>query len=168
MTGTKKLFVIYTALLAVMVSLAAAPAVSAQSIPLTPSDDDVNAVAEQLYCPVCENISLDVCDTTACVQWRDLIRAKLADGWTAEQIKDYFVLQYGDRVLAQPPARGFNWLVYLLPAFIFLAGVALLLRIFRKVPAEAAPARSGESDEQQRPPDPYANRVEEALRQKRK
>ena len=34
-------------------------AVSAQQP--TPSDDEVNAIARQLYCPVCENTPLDVC-----------------------------------------------------------------------------------------------------------
>ena len=55
-----------------------------------PSDDEVNAVAKELYCPVCENIPLDVCPTQACAQWRDLIREKLAGGWNKEQIKNYF------------------------------------------------------------------------------
>ena len=80
-----------------------------------PSDDQVNAVAKQLYCPVCENIPLDVCPTQACAQWRDLIRQKLAEGQTKEQIKQYFAAQYGDRVLAEPPRQGLNWLVWARP-----------------------------------------------------
>src|SRR5262245_61490434 len=81
----------------------------------TPSDNDVNRVARQLYCPVCENVPLDVCPTQACAEWRADIRERLAQGWTDEQIKAYFAQQYGDRVLAQPPARGLNLLLYLLP-----------------------------------------------------
>ena len=30
-----------------------------------PTDDEVNAVAKQLFCPVCENTPLDVCPTQA-------------------------------------------------------------------------------------------------------
>lgn len=92
------------------------------------SDDEVNAIAKQLYCPVCENIPLDVCGTQACIQWRELIREKLAEGWDGDQIKEYFVLQYGDRVLAEPPRRGINLLVYLIPPMAFLAGVYILFR----------------------------------------
>ena len=51
-----------------------------------PSDDDVNEVARQLYCPVCENIPLDTCGTAACEQWRGIIRDKLAEGWTAPAV----------------------------------------------------------------------------------
>ena len=92
------------------------------------TDDEVNAVAKQLYCPVCENIPLDVCGTQACAQWRELIREKLSQGWDEDQIKEYFVLQYGDRVLAEPPRRGLNWLVYILPPVAFVTGVIILFR----------------------------------------
>ena len=78
-------------MLTLLLGLLVAGAVSAQQP--TPSDDQVNAIAKQLYCPVCENIPLDVCPTTACAQWRELIRQKLDDGWTEQQIKDYFVQQ---------------------------------------------------------------------------
>jgi cytochrome c-type biogenesis protein CcmH len=97
-----------------------------------PTDDDVNEVARQLYCPVCENIPLDTCGTTACEQWRGIIRDKLADGWTEDEIKNYFVNQYGDRVLAEPPRRGFNWVVYLVPVAIFVGGGFLFYRGFQQ------------------------------------
>src|SRR4026208_1211951 len=77
----------------------------------TPTDDDVNRVAKQLYCPVCESTPLDVCPTEACRQWRDLIRSMLAEGKSDEEIKQYFVAQYGDRVLAEPPNRLASYLV---------------------------------------------------------
>jgi cytochrome c-type biogenesis protein CcmH/NrfF len=43
-----------------------------------PSDDEVNAIARQLFCPICENTPLDVCPTQACHDWRELIRQMLA------------------------------------------------------------------------------------------
>ncbi len=96
-----------------------------------PTDNDVNSIAKQLYCPVCENTPLDVCPTQACAEWRELIREKLSAGWSAEQIKQYFADQYGDRVLAAPPARGLNLFLYILPPAVILAGVYLLYRAFR-------------------------------------
>lgn len=96
----------------------------------TPTDDEVNAIAKQLYCPVCENTPLDVCPTQACAQWRALIREKLTDGWTEDQIKQYFVDNYGARVLSEPPRTGLNWMVYILPPLIILVGVFILIRSF--------------------------------------
>ncbi len=96
------------------------------------TDDEVNAVAKQLYCPVCENTPLDVCPTQACKDWRELIRQQLSDGWTEQQIKDYFVANFGPRVLANPPNKGFTSLVWLLPFAALLAGGAFLWRLLRQ------------------------------------
>jgi cytochrome c-type biogenesis protein CcmH len=131
-----------------------------------PTDDDVNAIAKQLYCPVCENIPLDVCPTQACEQWRATIREKLAEGWEEKQIKDYFVAQYGDRVLAEPPARGLNWLIYILPPVVILIGAYVLFRAFktwtRTPPPQSAPRAPSLSG----PDDPYAAQLEEELRRR--
>ena len=105
--------------------------VSAQQPTPSPSDDEVNAIASQLFCPVCQNTPLDVCPTQACRQWRDLIREMLAEGKTSAEIKQYFVDYYGARVLAEPPAAGLNWLVYVVPPLAFLAGAVLLFQAFR-------------------------------------
>lgn len=130
----------------------------------TPSDDEVNAIAKQLYCPVCENIPLDVCPTQACEQWRGTIREKLGLGWTEQEIKDYFVAQYGDRVLATPPARGLNWLVYVLPPLVIVAGAVLLGMTLRRWqrPVEGPPP----VDVPDMDADPYARRLEEELRKR--
>jgi len=135
----------------------------------TPSDDEVNAIAKQLYCPVCENIPLDVCPTTACAQWRELIRQKLADGWSEQTIKDYFVQQYGARVLGSPPAKGLNWLIYLVPPIAILAGVYVLYHAYRswKRPSraeESAPSNSlSDRDANQ---DEYIKRLENEVRKR--
>jgi cytochrome c-type biogenesis protein CcmH len=137
----------------------------------TPSDDEVNAIAKQLYCPVCENIPLDVCPTTACAQWRELIRQKLSEGWTEQQIKDYFVQQYGDRVLGTPPAKGINWLVYLVPPIAILAGVYILFRAIRlwkrPIQGENLETTNTDSPAQTDPStDEYIQRMEEEVRKR--
>ena len=126
----------------------------------TPSDDEVNAISKGLYCPVCENVPLDVCPTQACAQWRALIREKLIDGWTEDQIKQYFVDQYGDRVLAQPPARGLNWLIYILPPLIFVGGIVVVytnLKKIRKAPEKVLQETNIENEEK------YLQEIEKAL-----
>ena len=124
---------------------------------LFPSDDDVNRVASQLYCPICDNISLDVCPLEACQQWRELIREQLAEGWTEEDIKAYFVAQYGDRVLGEPPRQGLHWMLYVLPpVFILTAFVLLLVKMKR--PAREQPLQEGNLQ------DPYLQQVEHDLK----
>jgi cytochrome c-type biogenesis protein CcmH len=128
-----------------------------------PTDDDVNAIAKQLYCPVCENIPLDVCPTKACSQWRETIREKLAAGWSEEQIKGYFVEQYGARVLAAPPAQGLNLLIYILPVVSFMIAAFILGRALYSWRRTEAPA---ESDTPIKSDDPYVARLEEELRKR--
>jgi cytochrome c-type biogenesis protein CcmH len=132
--------------------------------PNFPSDDDVNAIASQLYCPVCENVPLDVCGTQACAQWRELIREKLVEGWTEEQIKEYFSIQYGDRVLAEPPARGLNWLVYVIPPLIFIAGAIFLYRGFIAWRKMGDDEEIAETDSESEIEDEYIARLEEELK----
>lgn len=88
-------------------------------------DDEVNRIAKNLYCPVCPNTPLDVCSTQACVQWRALIKDKLLAGQNEQQIRDYFVAQYGQQVLGAPPPQGFNWLAYILPAIGIILGALI-------------------------------------------
>ena len=128
-----------------------------------PTDDEVNAIAKQLYCPVCENIPLDTCQMRACRQWRDTIREKLIAGWSEDQIKQYFVDQYGVRVLATPPAKGINLLVYILPPVAFLIGAILLFRAFRNWRQVSIQA---EQVQPIQPEDPYVARLEEELRRR--
>ncbi len=152
------------ALLAALVSIAEAAPPSQAATPPAVTDDQVNAVAKGLYCPVCENTPLDVCPTLACIQWRATIREKLAAGWTTQQIDDYFVAQYGERVLARPSGRGLNVLVWVIPPLVILAGVVILWRLVlpmvrKPAPAPATPAAAAAADE-------YAQRLEAELRKR--
>jgi hypothetical protein len=61
----------------------------------------------------------------------ELIRQMLAEGKSEAEIKQYFVEYYGARVLSEPPRQGFNWIVYVLPPLMILAGVVLLFRTLR-------------------------------------
>jgi cytochrome c-type biogenesis protein CcmH len=132
-----------------------------------PSDDQVNAVARQLFCPVCENTPLDVCPTQACAQWRELIRAKLAQGWTADQIKQYFATQYGARVLAEPPQQGLNWLVYIIPPVLMLIGVYILYRALQSMRKQPVLADLNEPGPAAPDADEYLRRVEEELKKRK-
>jgi cytochrome c-type biogenesis protein CcmH len=155
------------------------PAATASAQQPTPSDDQVNAIARQLYCPVCENTPLDVCPTTACHQWRELIRQMLSEGRTETEIKQYFVDYYGARVLSEPPRTGINWLIYIVPPVAFLAGAFLLFRAFQtwkkmgKEPAIGAdrfPPQGSEPDHGDMPSttadDEYIARLEKELKER--
>lgn len=132
----------------------------------TPTDDEVNRIAKQLYCPVCESTPLDVCPTEACRQWRDVIRSMLAEGKSEEEIKQYFVQQYGARVLAEPPNRLVS---YLVPAVAILLGAFMLFRGFRMwmKPSITESSVEGAKPEAKPVQDPYIAKLEEELKKQK-
>ena len=131
------------------------------------TDDQVNAVAKQLNCPVCENVPLDVCETQACSQWRDLIRQKLGAGDKPEQIIAYFRTTYGDRVLQSPPREGFTGLVWVLPFVGLIAGVAILVVVLRRMAFQPAAAKV-EATQSPAGTDEYRRRLERELEEMNK
>jgi cytochrome c-type biogenesis protein CcmH len=103
------------------------------------SDDEVNEVAKDVYCPVCESTPLDVCATQACADWRELIRTKLGEGQSKEEIFEYFARQYGDGVLANPPNRGVSLIIlWVLPVVLLLIGALIFSRYMRNLRTNSA------------------------------
>ena len=144
----------------VLMSLPLVGAVAAQGGQVT--DDQVNAVAKKLNCPVCENVPLDVCETQACAQWRDLIRQKLAADEKPDQIIAYFRATYGDRVLQSPPREGFTGLLWILPFVGLIAGVAILVVVLRRMAFQPA-ATKVEAARPATEVDEYRERLEREL-----
>lgn len=138
-----------------------------------PTDDEVNAIAHKLYCPVCESTPLDVCPTDACKDWREQIRVMLSEGKSEDEILQYFEDQYGARVLAEPPKKGFYWLIYLLPPVLILAGAIVLFRSLKEwTRPKAASSISPYGDDagegrSEAPSDDYVARLEEELKKKK-
>ena len=132
-----------------------------------PTDDDVNKIAKQLYCPVCESTPLDVCPTEACRQWREVIRSMLVEGKSEAEIKQHFVIQYGVRVLNVPPNP---WVTYFVPGVAILIGALMLIRGFQmwKKPL-VAESVSGDAkrEAEQVPQDEYIQKMEAELRKRK-
>ena len=160
----KKLFWI-VALILVLSGLVTATVFAQGS---TPTDDEVNAIAKDLFCPVCENTPLDVCPTDACKEWREEIRGMLAEGKSEEEIKQHFVDYYGARVLSEPPRTGFNWLIYVVPPIVIVAGVFVLFRAFRawSQPSETEADTGEDEDAPEIDDDDYVARMEEELKKR--
>lgn len=115
-------------MLAVLVSIV--PILAQDTVPIPDgvdtsgiTDDQVNAVASQLYCPVCENIPLDTCGTAACQDWREEIRIMLATGMSPQEIIDNFVRRFGDRVVGTPQDPVLRTLSLVTPWIVVLLGV---------------------------------------------
>jgi cytochrome c-type biogenesis protein CcmH len=101
----------------------------------------------EVICPACHT-TLELSSSPIADRMRLFISARIAAGDTKSEIKSQLVDQFGEAVLAAPPKKGFNLLVWVLPlAGVVLAAVALgfLARRWSRtqVPAPADPSSNG-------------------------
>ncbi len=135
-------------LLVVAALVGGLPALSAAAV----SEEEVHAIAAELRCVVCQNLSVADSPSEMAHQMRDLIRERLAAGDRPDQVMAYFVQRYGDWVLLAPPARGLNLVLWLAPFAAVVGGLVLvvsLARRWRRTPASAslqAPPAVGPAD----------------------
>lgn len=95
----------------------------------------VHQIASKLRCPVCANLSVADSPSEFATQMRELIKEKVAQGESQEQILGYFASRYGEWILLEPKKGGLNLLLWLLPfAGVVAAGAGTWL-YFRKRPA---------------------------------
>src|SRR5664279_4568043 len=92
------------------------------------SDDEVNRISKGLYCPICQNVPLEVCETAACGRWREQVRDLIAQGETEQQIRAYFVDHFGAQTLGVPTNPVIQLLTIALP-FGLIALVGILIGV---------------------------------------
>lgn len=68
----------------------------------------------EIVCPTCKT-TLDQSNAPIANRMKQYIRARIAAGDSASEIKSQLVDQFGPAVLAEPPKRGFDLLAWLLP-----------------------------------------------------
>ena len=83
-------------------------------------------VASQLQCPVCNGESVADASTQVAAEMRDVIRHKLSQGESEQQVLQYFHDNYGDTILENPPKQGFTMIIWAGPVVGLLVGLFLL------------------------------------------
>ena len=100
-----------------LVAVAAALALAATAA-AAPNPADLEA---ELVCPTCDT-TLDQSNAPVAQRMKQIIRQRIAAGWTEKEIKADLVDQFGPGVLAEPPKSGFDLLAWLLPLGLLVAG----------------------------------------------
>lgn len=146
--------------LALLMSAAPARAQDAPTCTRPVTEDDVNRVSRNLYCPVCENLPLRDCPTEACERWRDQVRELLACGATDQEVRDYFVARFGQVAVGVPTDPTLQFFTVALPLLLIGAlGVSIGLMLWR---GRAQAAESAPKDAPS-PDDPYRAALEREL-----
>ena len=106
----------------------AAPITLAQE----PDYDRINDVARQMNCPTCVGINLADCRTQTCEQWREQIGDLIQEGYSDQEILDYFSTRYGNRVLLEPPKSGSTLFLWIIPVVAVIVGGGWLFYMIRR------------------------------------
>ena len=127
-------------------------------------EETARELEAMLIAPCCWSQPVSQHYSEAADQIRREVREYLAAGKSKQEILDYYVSQYGERILASPRPRGFNLLAYVLPWAFLIAGTAIVVsflkRQTRQLPdKQESKADRGPLDEE------YARRVEKEMRE---
>jgi cytochrome c-type biogenesis protein CcmH len=91
----------------------------------------VQHITSQLRCPVCQGETVADSSATISQDIRALVKQRIAEGQSDQDILSYVVRQYpGTRLL--PPASGVGLIVWTLPVIALIAGAAGLFFAFRR------------------------------------
>ena len=121
-------------------------------------EEQARSIDSSLICPVCPGESIDQSQVELARQMRELVREKLAEGWSKGQITQYFVDLYGEAVLASPPKKGINLVAWVVPFAVVGAAALMLLFVIR-----AMRKRQDGSPLEERELEPYLPRVDREL-----
>lgn len=155
------------------ISLLALVAVVSMATLACTSEDEIpelerraQALNKDIMCPVCPGETIDQSQNALSVDMRAIVMDKLEQGWTDDQVKDFFVERYGPSVLLEPPSEGFSLAAWVIPPVVIVAAMLVLylvMRTMRHTPvakpvdeAVAVPLTDQEQDE-------YFRRIEAAL-----
>jgi cytochrome c-type biogenesis protein CcmH len=111
------------------------------------SSDRAKAVGKKLMCMCGCGQVLTECNHIDCplsVPMLKEVNNRVTSGESDDLIVQSFVQEYGEKVLSEPPAHGFNSLAWAIPGIAFAIGLSLVVVVIRtwrrRVPLAPAPA----------------------------
>jgi cytochrome c-type biogenesis protein CcmH len=113
--------ILRTAAALVAAMVLAAPAAAACTHPRT----SLAYLEGQIMCPTCHT-TLDQSSSPAALAIEAQISKRIAQCWTADQIRAELVQNFGAGILAAPPRKGFDLLAWWLPIIGVVVGAVLL------------------------------------------
>jgi cytochrome c-type biogenesis protein CcmH len=133
-------------------ALAAAPqalAVQPDEILADPAlEVRARALSKELRCMVCQNQSIDDSEAPLARDLRLLVRERLTQGDTDQQVLDFLVSRYGTFVLLRPPLEWHTILLWGLPPAALIAGlIGLMIKVRRQRPTASGTEALSQDEE---------------------
>ena len=94
-------------------------------------------IEDSLIAPCCWSQPVSQHYSEIAEKIRKEVRAMVAAGKSRDEILDYYVSEYGERILAAPRPKGFNILAYILPWAALILGAWLLIVLLKRLRSSA-------------------------------
>ena len=83
-------------------------------------------LSKGIRCLVCQNQSIDDSDSDLAKDLRRIIRKKIIQGETDNEITQYLVDKYGNFILMKPPLYQDTYILWISPLLLMLAGITIM------------------------------------------
>jgi cytochrome c-type biogenesis protein CcmH len=98
---------------------------------LKANNEDINIkITKNLRCLICQGQSVYDSDSEFAISIKTLVDKKLEQGFSENQIYNFFKEKYGDWILYDPELNKNTYILWLLPILIFLIGGAIITKTF--------------------------------------
>ncbi len=87
-----------------------------------------NKITKNLRCLICQGQSVYDSDSDFANSMKILVDKKLAEGFSENEIYEFFKEKYGDWILYDPDLNKNTYILWLLPILIFLLGGAIIIK----------------------------------------
>lgn len=109
-------------------------------------------ISKDLRCLVCQNQSIDDSNADLAKDLRVLVRDRIREGDSNQQVLDYIVARYGEYVLLNPRIAPHTWAMWFAGPLVLLLSLFWIFRAWRRrqaaAPAAAAAPSPGLSEDE--------------------
>tara|TARA_B100000900_G_C20430865_1_gene654922 strand:- start:19 stop:384 length:366 start_codon:yes stop_codon:yes gene_type:complete len=87
-------------------------------------------ITKNLRCLICQGQSVYDSDSEFANSLKILVKQKLDDGYEEKEIYNFLKKKYGEWILYEPRFNKNTYFLWLLPILMFVAGGAIILKLF--------------------------------------
>ena len=87
-----------------------------------------NKITKNLRCLICQGQSVYDSDSEFAISLKLVVKNKIEEGFTEDQIYRFLTVKYGDWILYDPQFNKNTYFLWFLPLLIFLFGGAIILK----------------------------------------
>ena len=91
-----------------------------------------NEILKNIRCLVCQGQSVADSNSEFAQTMKLVIRDQIKDGKSEKEIYDFLIDKYGEWIVYKPLLNKGNFLLWILPYLVFIAGAAIIFLLLKK------------------------------------